>query len=241
MLFRSDDGRQWERLVLQGAPGGYVHSVAGGPLGYVVSADDGGQGVTWVSSDGRSWTRVAAAAMGDGTAGVFDPQAVGVGWVGLRSNAVPSPAFLSSSDGVGWTATVIKSTDETIPLRLVAGTWGYLVQGIRSCAPLSSCPDPVSWWSGEGVNWTRIASDGPLKAGDVVVAAGEHGFIGVAGGSAWSSTTGWSWASLPAPSDDIAAGSVGVTDVVARGDVIVAVGGRNLPDGRSAGWIAVAE
>jgi hypothetical protein len=240
VLFRSDDGRRWERLALQGAPGGFVHSVAGGPLGYVVSADDGGQGVTWVSSDGRSWTHVAAGAMADGTAGVFDPQAVADGWVGLRSNAVPSPAFLSSSDGVSWTATVIEPTEEALPLRLVAGSWGYLVQGIPSCA-LGSCPDPVIWWSGDGTKWTRIAAEGPLKGGDTVAAAGDHGFIGVAGDSAWSSTTGWSWASLPAPVDDIGAGSVGVTDVVVRGDVIVAVGGRNLPDGRSGGWIAVAE
>jgi hypothetical protein len=164
----------------------------------------------------------------------FDPQPVGQGWVALRSNVL-APALLRSTDGIGWMATSIESTTETLAFRLVAGSFGYLVTGNPSCSP-SSC-GPITWWSGDGATWTRIPSEAALEGEGLLAAAGEHGFVVIDGDRAWASTTGWSWAPLPAPAD----GRVGVTGVVARGDEIVAVGGRVLPDGRSQGWIAVAQ
>ncbi len=239
VVYRSEDGERWERLAVPGAAGSYPSSVAGGPGGYVVSgnAADGGS-ATWFSPDGKAWERVARDALGDGGPGVVEAQAVGDGWAALGWNG-EAPAFLRSTDGVSWTGTLIEPT-EAFAYRLIAGRSGYLVQGGQgSCGPLSSCPaETVTWWSGDGEAWTRLPADAALQGGGSVLAeAGDRGFVGLDGASAWSSATGWSWTPLPEPGD----GSSVVTAAVVRDDVIVAVGEMYLEDGTSVGRIIVAE
>jgi hypothetical protein len=240
VAYQSEDGERWERTALPEAANTYASSVAGGPGGYVVSGNsaDGGP-ATWVSRDGRTWERVARAAMGDGAWGVIDPQAAPDGWIALGSNVQP-PALLRSTDGIGWTATSIQATTDAFAYRLVAGRWGYIAQGGQgSCGPLASCGSTaVSWWSADGDAWTRLEPQGALESGgSVLIDAGDHGFVGLDGASAWSSATGWTWTPLPEPGD----GSAIVNAAVVRGDVIVAVGEVYTEDGRNVGRILVAE
>ncbi len=240
VAFRSADGRAWVRGGLPGAVGTYVYSIGGGPGGYVVAGNDvEGGPATWFSADGSSWQRVPTEALGAGSAGVNHPVPDGDGWIALGSN-VQAPALLRSADGLRWTTTSIEATTDAHAYKVVAGRWGYLVSGGQgSCGPFSSCPsESVTWWSGDGAAWTRLTSgDGPLASGgSVLVAAGDRGFVGMDGASAWSSTTGWSWTPMPEPGD----GSSGVNAVVVRGDAIVAVGDLYRPDGTSVGRIVVA-
>jgi hypothetical protein len=240
VIYRSDDGERWERLAIPGAGDSYAGSVAGGPGGYVVTgnAGDGGS-ATWVSSDGRTWDRVAREAMAAGGGGVIDPQAVGDGWVALGSNVQP-PVLLRSSDGIAWSATSIESESESYGSALVIGRWGYIVQGgLGACGPLAFCPeDTVAWWSGDGGRWTRMPLEaGIANGGAILVEADDHGVIQLDGANARSSATGWSWTPLPEPGD----GTAVVNAAVVRGDVIVAVGEVYDAAGGSTGRIIVAE
>lgn len=240
VALRSADGRSWEREALPEAADTYVYSVAAGPAGYLASGNTAsGGGASWVSADGTTWQRAPTEALGAGTGGIIDPRADGAGWMALGSNG-NTPLFLRSTDGIGWEATVIGSPDEYAS-RLVAGRWGYVVQGGEGrCGLFSmSCGGTTfTWWSGDGKTWTRLRPEGALASGGITFAdAGDRGLIGLDGLSAWSSTTGWSWTAMPPPGD----GSAALNAAVVRSDVIVAVGEQYLPDGRSVGRIVVAE
>ncbi len=241
VMFRAADGRSWERIVPPGAIGTYVYSLGGGTPGYLAAGNtEGGGPASWISADGASWERVPTDALGAGTGGIVDPRSEGEGWIALGSIG-DAPAFLRSADGIRWTATPIGPTDDTYTDRLVAGRWGYIVQGGHgSCGLFSSCPaETVTWWSGDGASWTRLPAEDALRGGGVALAeAGDRGVIGVNGLSAWSSTTGWTWTPLAGPD---AAGDAGFNAVVVRGDGIVAVGEQYIQDGRSVARIVYAE
>lgn len=239
VIFRSADGRSWERIVPPGALDTYAWSIGGGSSGYLAAgnAADGGP-ASWLSADGASWERVPNDALGAAKGGLLDPRPEGEGWIALGSVA-DAPAFLRSADGIGWTATAIGPNADVYTDRLVAGRWGYLVQGGQgSCGLFSSCgSELLTWWSDDGTTWARLPAEEALQGGGAMAEAGDRGVLRVNGLSAWSSTTGWSWTPLPNPGD----GNAGFNAAVVRGDSIVAVGEQYLQDGRSVIRILIAE
>lgn len=241
VLFRSPDGRSWERLGdIPGSADTYPESLTGGTEGILAAGSDvDGAAVLWRSRDGRVFERLeldqpAADA-------ITDPHAVADGYVALGSPGGP-PILLRSTDAETWTASPIDAAADVVAARLVPGRWGYVVQGTWSagCSPAGSCAgESIAWWSGDGVSWGRLpAADSPISnGGSIIVAAGDHGLLAIDGASAWESPDGWAWRPLPEPGD----GSMVVIDAVVVGDVIVAVGASYGDDGTSRGAIVVAK
>jgi hypothetical protein len=216
----------------------YPDALAGGVDGVVAAGTDAdGEPVVWRSDDGRLFERVAIAGAAGGT--IVDPQPIAGGFVALGATAGP-PMLLRSTDAQTWTATVIDGAPDVLASRLVAGRWGYVVQGVWSpgCSAMAACGgQAIGWWSGDAAGWARLPAEGsPISNGaSILVAAGDHGLLAIDGASAWASPDGWAWRPLPEPGD----GSMSVSDAVVRGDVIVAVGALFEEDGTSRGAIVV--
>ncbi len=239
VMLRSLDGRSWERIVPPRATDTYAYAAGGGPHGYLVAGSVGdNEPATWLSADGASWRRVPTDALDPGTGGLIDPRSEGDGWIALGSIG-DAPAFLRSADGINWTATAIGPTDDAYADRLVAGRWGYVVQGGKNSCGFFSCGEPMTWWSGDGRTWGRLPAGNASEGGVLALAeAGDRGVIAVNREAAWSSTTGWTWTALPKPD---ASADDGLNAVVVRGDIVVAVGERYLADDRSVIRILIAE
>ena len=233
VLFRSPDGKRWERVPDDAAtPPGIATGVGGGPLGYVaVGFTDPEPGpILLVSADGLVWRTIKAAAAGDAAGGIGTPVAVDGGWL-----AVGGPpgtlSVLRSDDGARWESTAVEGsgTNGTHVSRVLAGPAGLLATGGASdgCGPFSSCPgQAVAWWSADGATWGRIAAFDQSIANGAMTADPERGFVSVTGSAAWTSADGWSWA----PLGEVAAGELGARDVVFRGDRIVVVGDKYEAD-----------
>lgn len=234
VLFRSPDGRRWERVAGAGAtPPGIATAIGGGPLGYVaVGFTDPQPGpILLVSDDGLTWRPIDPATGGDIASGIGAPVAVDGGWlaVGERSGAL---SVLRSADATSWQATAVEgsATNGTYLSRVLEGPYGLLATGAASdgCGPFSSCPgQAVAWWSQDGVAWGRIPGVDPPIALSAMTVHPERGFVAMTGSAAWSSSDGWSWTGL----GEIAAGEGGAVDVAVQGDRIVAVGDVAKPDG----------
>ena len=84
VLFRSPNGRRWERVAGAGAtPPGIATAIGGGPLGYVaVGFTDPQPGpILLVSDDGLTWRPIDPATGGDIASGIGAPVAVDGGWL----------------------------------------------------------------------------------------------------------------------------------------------------------------
>lgn len=241
VVFASDDGRTWvRRQAGLGDSRGYASAIAGGPEGFLVTADGADGGISaWLSRDGVTWQAIdpSATPAGPPTSPVADPQRGG--WMALGPN-VGDPIAMHTLDGLAWSSSAIGSSDATRAYELAISSWGYLaVGGQGDCGPFSSCPEgPIAWWSGDGLAWSRLPAEAtPFDLGGVAVGASEErGFVAVRGSGAWSSPDGWTWTELPSPDD----AQSQVNDVVVLGDRIVAVGESYLPDSSMDGRIMVA-
>ncbi|MGH2473630.1 MAG: hypothetical protein ACRDIL_00075 [Candidatus Limnocylindrales bacterium] len=238
VFLRSDDGRDWRKLPpTAGTIDTFPITIAagvGGALAVGHAAD--GEPATWRSSDGETFERV----VNDGPAaeGVGDPQAGPDGFRALGLDA-GMPTLMRSTDGASWEATRIDGGADLVATELALGRWGQIVMGLHAptCGASASCPGrPIAWWSGDGATWGRLPDGAPTtNGGSIVVPAGDHGFVAIDGASAWASTTGWNWTTLPEPGD----GSIVIDAAVVRDDVIVAVGEEVVDDGTTVGRILV--
>jgi hypothetical protein len=241
VVFASDDGRTWvRRQAGLGDSRGYANAIAGGPEGYLVTADAAAGDISaWLSRDGETWQAIDPAAVpaGQPTSPVADPQRGG--WMALGPN-VGDPIAMHTLDGLTWSSSAMDAPDSTRAYDLAISSWGYLaVGGQGDCGPFSSCPEgPITWWSGDGLAWSRLPAEAtPFDLGGLALgASSDRGFVAVRGSGAWSSPDGWTWTALPNPADEQSQ----VNDVVVLGDRIVAVGEIYRPDSSMDGRIMVA-
>lgn len=239
VVFESPDGRTWlRRRDGLGDPRGYASAVAGGPDGYLVTADASDDGVSaWSSRDGQTWRPIDPAAFpaGQPISPVAEPRRGG--WMALGPN-VADPSIMHAPDGLAWTATAVDDASSRRAYEVTISRWGYLIIGAQGdCGPFSSCAEaPVAWWSAHGLAWGRLPSEGsPLEAGGIAVGVSDaHGFVVVRGDAMSGSPDGWAWTALgPGPGFQ-------PTDVVVVDDRVVAVGEAYRPDGSMFGRIAMA-
>lgn len=240
VVFDSPDGRTWvRRRDGLGDPRGYASAVAGGPDGYLVTADGSEGGVSvWASRDGRAWEPIDPAALPAGPPISPEAEPRRGGWMALGPN-VREPAVMHTPDGRTWTATSVDAARDRRAYDLAISQWGYLIVGGQGdCGPFSSCAEgPVAWWSADGLAWGRLSADGsPLQAGGIAIGVSEpHGFIVVRGDAMSGSPDGWTWTALGAGP------GFQPNDVVAVGDRVVAVGEAYRADGSMFGRISLAE
>jgi hypothetical protein len=226
VLFRSADGRTWERVPdVVGAAGGFATSIGGGPDGYIATGfrDPEPGPIVLVSPDGVAWRAVASDELGDASGGLSAPVAIEGGWIAAGGDPAHGLAALASADGITWSATRIEApgTNGTHVDEILAGPNGRLAIGGGSdgCSAISSCPGfGLAWWSEDGASWGRIADlDQRIPVG--ALSADARGFVSFSGGGAQWSPDGWRWA----PLGDSGEGA-GAADLVTRGDRLVAVG-----------------
>lgn len=227
-LFRSADGRRWERLPdVVGAPGGIADGVAGGPQGYVAVGfrDPEPGSIILVSDDGVAWRSVGAAAAGAAADAISAPVAVdGGGWRAV-GGSTGGLTVLRSEDGATWTADIVEGagTNGIALTRVIPGPYGLLAIGLtgpRCGAVYNSCPaSSTAWWSADGTSWGRVADIEAAAPYGAIAADPRRGFLSL-DREALASPDGWAWTSLGSWNDD----RIDVLDVAIRDDLVVGVG-----------------
>ena len=173
-VWRSTDGRAWDRVLPGGDLGGpgvqELHDVAlvGDGLVAVGSSDD--SAVAWTSADGATWTRVE---LGPGRALAVVAEGAGAVIVGsVRDGDDLDAAAWRSPDGRTWA-----------PVTVDDGTLGEMDQealDVTTASPPDGAPllaavgwtnlgpgdDGAAWATADGSAWTRAPHDEDAYGGD---------------------------------------------------------------------------
>ncbi len=210
-VWLSEDGRSWTRVprddkVFGGTGDQTMFSVTAGESGLVAVGWDGTTGTykaaVWLSTNGRSWTRVThdeSVFGGAGEQAMFSVTAGGPGFVGVGYSASDAAVWLSE-DGRTWTRVVngnkVLGGAGFQEMDSVVATESGLV-AVGYDGPEGEF-DAAVWLSEDGRSWTRAPRRGNVfrGAGDQVmhsvttaesllVAVGYGGEIGDSDGAAW--------------------------------------------------------
>jgi hypothetical protein len=195
-----------------------------------------GRAALWSSPDGSAWTRARLPVSGaPGQQRLVDAVHGGPGWLavgGTGSRAL----VLSSADGVTWQPVPAKAfSGELAPSAAAANGTAYVVVGTGGGT------GAAAWSSADLRNWSRAGGAGPDDLAGTRdapkwmsdVAAGPNGFVAVGGQTKnktaqpalWTSPDGRKWTLAPtAPALPAGMTQGSLTDVVARGGVLVAWG-----------------
>ncbi|MFD0682960.1 hypothetical protein [Actinomadura fibrosa] len=202
---------------LKGVPGAVhaertVRSVAAGQGRAVAVGSTNGGAAVWTAAGGRAWTRAGFPASG----GWLSDVVYGVqGWlaVGRTSGASPGPLALASQDGTAWRRAPFPGGPA--PVAVAAGPAGYVAVGTGA-----------AWRSSDLKGWRRADVEGAPAD----VAATAKGYVAVGGRdkapAVWTSPDGVKWSPVKLPAG-LAEGPL--SEVAARGDVLVAVGAGAAP------------
>lgn len=204
-----------------------IHDVTGGGPGFVAVGQSGMSAAVWVSTDGRSWSRVPddPDVFSDGVGAQ-----VAAGGAGLVAVGGSGPTVLTSPDGISWTRLDLVEAGFGNAASLGAVTMGesQFVVGGRKCAPACSV---AFWISGDGAAWQEATVDEALEGTNVrqIVPDGS-GFVAVGSasgpessvGAVWVSDDGSRWTRVGA-SDDVFAAAL-IETVAAAGEGFLAFG-----------------
>jgi hypothetical protein len=193
----STDGKAWN-LAKEFPPGERILALTAGGPGFVVGGFAGNHASLWTSVDGRAWKSVSDASLANGVIARLVPTASGLVGFGWRSDS-DATAIWTSSDGFEWLA----ATNET-GLEVARGLQAVGAYDGRAIAVVREGNEPrLEIWETTGrADWTRVGSLS-TKADVDRVAGGEHGWVAVGSGLAWTSTDGRHW-SKGVPGPDVA-------------------------------------
>lgn len=140
-------------------PNCWILDVAFGHAGFVAVGDGVGDAITWLSTDGRTWTRTESPPVGDGYGWgrritYLDGAYFTVG--GATAEQGPRDAIWRSTDGVSWEVVLVNPDSGDIA-DIVHGDSGYLAVG-RS-GDTSGDTGAAVWHSTDGVTWTGPTHD----------------------------------------------------------------------------------
>jgi hypothetical protein len=220
-VWRSIDGRTWERVDTRGTIGrGAVSTLAAGPLGVLaVGVDRHGVATTWRSPDGMAWTATSLTGDGFDRAQVNDVAVAPDGWVMVGSTGghdvppggVSTPngsagAAWTSADGISWQPAAVDGTGEQVELRSVF----VGADGLTAVGSLTGGKEATMWTSVDGTAWTLQvpgpdATNPPIPSasdGRTIIAM-SYRFDDAGGIDWWASTDGVTWTEL-APSGEVA-------------------------------------
>jgi hypothetical protein len=187
-VWYSPDGRAWTRSIgadtafagvdvvwLVGAPGGFVALgmprpiVAGSSPAPSRPADaqpvcggfvwwSGGACEAWISTDGRSWRKLDAAALFSNS-GIVDVAAgpLGLVAIGYGSESMPGPAQIwYSADGSSWRSVDLPASMHwSGPQAVAADPDGFEIVGEPQLTDIGNNIRPGAWWSTDGLAWTQ--------------------------------------------------------------------------------------
>ncbi len=227
-ILTSADGQTWQRVPDNPMfAGAYAVGIAHGPGGLLaIGANESGlEQPIWRSIDGADWVRSSAIEIGLPAEGLVSIDGSPTRWLAASA---PSRAVIADSvDGLVWhtaepPATGRNGVKPPIVVRAVQGRWGWIATGFEpvDCGFLiwegDCAAEPASWWADGLGDWGVLAEDHFLVTHPAarIVAAGDHGFVSVAGSGAWSSVDGLTWLEL----STLIEPNVDVLDVVVLGD-----------------------
>jgi hypothetical protein len=209
--------------------------------------------VAWTSVDGIDWQRHRVPVLRDGRVAERMTTVVASARGYLAGGSVGPELFdrharfWTSGDGIDWQPV----PDDPVAfanaeVRAIARFGdGFVAVGVAGTAQQPSAA--VAWTSPDGTTWTRV--DDPSFAGGVAVAITVAPFGGlVAVGSdldrreaiAWTSPDGRHWTRAPSePSRQWPGGFAWMTDVVAIGNTVIAIGDdQGLQRGTATSWVS---
>lgn len=244
-VWRSADGRSWERVRLHGSVGrGGLGGLAAGPLGLLaVGVDEAGTATTWRSTDGLAWTAATLVGEGFDRARLHDVVASDDGWVVVGSTGghdvppggVMTPngsigAAWTSLDGITWRPATVAGDGEQVELRRVF----VGADGLAAVGTLTGGSEGWTWASSDGTDWSLLPQDDAglfpeAFDGRTIVGSG-YGPDGVL--DWWASTDGVAWSALRSAGEVATAprwdGGV-APDIVSLADDVLIVIGRSSP------------
>ena len=254
VAWTSPDGTTWSIHAMGLTDFTFPVAAAVGTDGTVVAVGRSGQlPVAWTSADGIAWQRHPVAVLADDSVAERMTTVVATGHGYLAGGSVGPELFerharfWSSSDGIDWKPVADDpAAFANAEVRAIAASGdGFVAVGVVGTAQQPSAA--VAWTSTDGRTWSRV--DDPSFAGTVAVAVAATPFGGlVAVGSdvdrreavAWTSPDGRHWTKAPGEaSRRHSGGYVWMTDVVAIGDTVVAVGEyQGLQRGTATSWVS---
>jgi len=251
----SEDGDRWTLRPIESTPFTFPVALASGADGTLVAVGRSGSSpVAWTSPDGVAWSRHDVAVLGrDGTAERMT--SVSAGPSGFVAGGSVGPElferharFWSSPDGVSWNPVPddAPAFDAAEVRSITATEAGFVAVGV-----VGSVQQPtgaVAWTSPDGTTWTRV--EDPAFVGGIAVSVTTAPFGGlVAVGSdierrnavSWTSPDGRTWTrAADEPSRQHSGGYAWMTDVVAIGEQVIAVGDvQGLQRGTATAWTSV--
>jgi hypothetical protein len=239
IAWTSPDGQHWAIHAMGSSVNTFPVAVAAGAGGGFVAVGRSGKlPVAWTSPDGESWTQQTVPVLGtDGTAERMTSIAAFAGGFVAGGSVGPElgdryARFWRSSDGAAWAP--VPDDGQAFPnveVRSITNApgGGFVAVGLVGAAehPTGS----VAWVSNDGSRWSRI-DDASLVGGVAasVVAAPFGGLVAVGStldrqeALVWTSVDGRIWARVDGGRDFQEPGFVWMTDAVAVGDEVIAVG-----------------
>jgi hypothetical protein len=138
-LWRSADGRTWQRLPFPAAlgQGDELTRIVGTADGYVLAGRSRGVATIWTSTDGATWTAVDGAAAGFGAGSITDVARTRDGLVAVGYLDVAGTydgALWTSADGASWsrvTAEVLGGNKDTVIQKVVVWAGGWFLTGLE--------------------------------------------------------------------------------------------------------------
>jgi hypothetical protein len=254
VAWTSADGDTWSIHSMESTDFTFPMALTTHPDGTIVAVGrSGSDPVAWTSSDGVAWQRHAVPVSGNG--GLAERMtAVAVGPEGLVAGGSAGPELLdrharfwTSADGVAWEPV----PDDPVAFgnaevrAITPFEDGFVAVGV--VGTVQEHTGAVAWVSPDGGTWTRI--DDPAFADGEAVSVVPAPFGGlVAVGSevdrgsavAWTSPDARAWTRAPnEPSREHSGGYAWMTDVVAIGELVIAVGDiQGLQRGTAMSWIS---
>lgn len=228
----TDGGLTWERIPDDGVPSRLHAVVAGGP-GFVAVGNanpsnaglpdvDPPHAAVWISSDGRAWERLPdeAAFRLARMSAIAERDGLLVAAGAAREGEDDVPAIWRSSDGRRWSRIELSSSSGAIE-DIAAGADGFVAVGSSGRTGLLA----TAWRSADGLSWEPETIDPTGGSAATSVAVNPAGLVAIGTSTEFIDVPGFVWF---APVGDRAGQQdVGadLRDVVAVGDLFVAVGG----------------
>lgn len=232
-IWRSADGRNWERVADSDLTRGQIGSIAGGGNGYVALGVDfeDGSSLIWTSADGADWSPVQVVPGVDFESVINGLEAVGQGYIAYGSAADGTARIWYSADGASWqTAIDFASTQESTVNDVAVGSERLVAVGAHYTGDTART---LVWTSTDGINWQR--SDADLDGELIGTSAAGAGFFAVGAvpeanelrfsAGVWSSIDGIAWQRRP---DEATFELARMIELFAAGPGLVAIGERSL-------------
>lgn len=249
----SSDGVNWSLHAMGTTAFTFPVSLAAGADGGVVAVGRSGQmPVAWTSVDGVAWTPHPVPLLEGGevaermTTVVASERGYVVGGSVGPELLDRHARFWTSADGIDWRPvpddSVAFANSEVRSITKIDD--GFVAVGVVGTVQKHS--GAVAWTSADGLTWARV--DDPSFADGVAVAIVTAPFGGlVAVGSdvdrreavAWTSPDGHRWTRAPRDVSLEDPGYVWMSDIVAIGETVVAIGGyQPLQRGTATSWVS---